>query len=87
MKKVLGIVTTVAGIIGMVGSALSMRLWLITVAVMTMLKLTGVLVIPWFAGIFSAGAISTGLWMLLAGFIMLLISYSVAITGVYFMKD
>jgi hypothetical protein len=35
----------------------------------------------WFAGPFTAGAISTGLWMLFGGLIMLGISAVIAIIG------
>jgi hypothetical protein len=58
-----------------------MRFWLITIVIMSILKLTGVIQILWFAGIFSAGAISTGLWMLFGGLVMMAISFVITAIG------
>jgi len=53
----------------------------ITLVVMTILKLLGVITVAWFAGPFTVGAVSTGLWMLVGGLIMLGTSIVVAAVG------
>jgi hypothetical protein len=64
-----------------------MRFWLITLVIMTILKLTGAVAMPWFAGIFTAGAISTGLWMLFGGLIFMGISFGITAIGAALMDD
>jgi hypothetical protein len=64
-----------------------MRFWLITVVIMVILKLTGVLVIPWFAGPLTAGAISTGLWILTIGLLFMVISFTIAALGIKVLDD
>ena len=81
MKAVLGIFTGIAGVLGIVGSVIAMRFWLITLVIMTILKLTGVVQMAWFAGMFTAGAISTGLWMLFGGLIFMGISFVITAIG------
>jgi len=79
MKTFSAILMGIIGIISMVGSALVMKFWAITIIVLSILKLTSVLNIPWFAGITSLGAISTGLWMLFGGLIVMILSYIITI--------
>lgn len=81
-KTKLGALLAFGGFIGMIGSAIAMRYWLVTLVIMTILKLTGVVLMPWFAGVFAAGAISTGLWMLFGGLIIIIISYIITAVGV-----
>jgi hypothetical protein len=75
MKRVLGLITAIAGLFGMIGSAIAIRFWGLTVVVMSILKLANITVMPWFAGPFTAGAISTGLWMFALGIVFLTFSY------------
>ena len=79
MKKFSAIIMAIIGIISMIGSALVMRFWAITIIILSVLKLTAVLNIPWFAGITTLGAISTGLWMLFGGLIVMILSYIITI--------
>ena len=81
MQAILGIITGFTGMLGVIGSAISMRYWFITIIIMTILKLTGVVMMTWFAGPLTAGAISTGLWMLFGGLIMMGISLVVTVIG------
>lgn len=74
---ILSIASMVAGFLGMIGSFIAIKFWLITLVIMSILKLTGITAIAWFAGPLTAGAISTGLWMLFLGLIFLLISFVV----------
>jgi len=53
--------------IGMIISAAAVRLWAITLVVLSILKLTSILMIPWFAGLFTLSAIGTPLFMLILG--------------------
>ena len=89
LKNIVGVITGIAGFLGAIGSVIAMKYWMIVLVIMTILKLTGVVAMPWFAGILSAGAISTGLWMLFGGFhlsdvLMLLVRY---IYGGHFLFD
>jgi hypothetical protein len=86
-KSIVGIIMSISGFLGMLGSAIAMRFWLITVVIMVILKLTGVLVIPWFAGPFTAGAISTGLWILTIGLLFMVISFTIAALGIKVLDD
>ena len=87
LKDIVAIITGLGGVLGMVGSAIAMRFWLITLVIMSILKLTGAVAMPWFAGIFSAGAISTGLWMLFGGLFFLLLSMLITAIAATFMED
>jgi len=77
MKEIFGVFTGIAGILGIIGSAIAMRLWLLVTVILVILKLTGVVSIAWFAGPFTAGAISTGLFMLFGGLFMMGLSLMV----------
>jgi hypothetical protein len=81
-KTIVGSLIGISGFLSVVGSAIAMRYSMITVVIMSILKITGVLVIPWFAGVFTAGAISTGIWMLFLGLIFMFIGFLVAAIGV-----
>jgi len=87
MQAIVGLVTGIAGVLGMIGSGIAMRFWLITLGLMTILKLTGVIVVPWFAGPLTAGAISTGLWMLFLGLIFMGLSFVITAFGAVLMQD
>jgi len=81
MQAIIGMFTAVAGVIGVIGSLISLKFWWITMVVMTIVKLVGAGSYVWFAGPFTMGAISTGLWMLFGGLIMLGISFMIATIG------
>ena len=81
-KLITGALISISGIFGIIGSAIAMRFWLITVVIMSILKLTSVMTMAWFAGPLTAGAISTGLWMLFLGLIFMGISLAVTTIGV-----
>ena len=87
MKEVFGVFTGIAGIIGIIGSAIAMRLWLLVTVIMVILKLTGVISIAWFAGPFTAGAISTGLFMLFGGLLMMGLSFIVTAIGATILEN
>jgi hypothetical protein len=55
------------GVIGIIVGSLCINISFLMILVMSIMKLTGALVIPWFTGIFSLGAISSGIWMFLFG--------------------
>jgi len=86
MKAVAGLLTGIAGVIGMIGSGIAMRFWLITIVIMSILKLTGVIALAWFAGPLTAGAISTGLFMLFGGLVMMMISVIITAIGAALME-
>jgi len=85
MKEIVGLITTIFGVVGMIGSAIAMRIWLIVVVILSILKLSGTVIMPWFAGVTTLGAISTGLWLLILGFFMLLVNIGVTALGTYLM--
>jgi hypothetical protein len=87
MKAVLGIITALAGFLGIIGSAIAIRYWLIVIVIMSILKLGGLVQMAWFAGIFSAGAISTGLFMLFGGLILIIISFFITAIGSAILED
>ena len=87
MQAVIGLITGIAGFLGIIGSAVAMRYWLVAIVIMTILKLTGVLTIAWFAGMFTAGAISTGLWMLFGGLGFMAISFVITAIGAGMMEN
>jgi len=86
MEKIAGIITILSGIIGTIGSALAIRFSGITIIVMTIIKLVYGN-IHWFAGIFSAGAISTGLWMLFGGLIIWVFSIMLEFLGTVIVEE
>jgi len=81
MQSFIGVIMAFFGVIGMIGSAIAINFWVITIVIMSILKITGVVMIPWFAGLFTAGAISTGLFMLVGGLFMIFISMGVTFIG------
>ena len=87
MKKILGIIIGITGLLGMIGSSIITRFWQITIVVMVILKLANAINVPWFAGIFEAGAISTGLWILAGGLFFVSISTISAIAGAVLLED
>jgi len=87
MKSIIGLITAVFGVIGMLGSVISMRIWVVVIIVFSALKLTGVAVMPWFASVGTLGAISTGLWLLILGLVMFFMSIFVVGLGGYLMKE
>jgi len=81
MQQIIGAIVGLFGIVGTIGSLIALKFWAITLVIMSILKLTGAVVMPWFAGAFTAGAISTGLWMLFLGLVMVVVSMVVAAIG------
>jgi len=81
MREIIGALIAVFGFIGIVGSTIATRLWAATVVVLSILKLTGLLIIPWFAGAFTVSAIGTGLWLLLGGLLGIFVSFVVTAIG------
>jgi hypothetical protein len=81
MKLAIGVLTALAGFLGIIGSAIAMRYWLVTLVIISILKITNLVAVPWFAGITTVGAISTGLWMLFGGLIMLFVSAIITAIG------
>ncbi len=77
---ILGILIGIGGIVGVIGSAIVMRFWAITIVVLSILKLVNLIQIPWFAGLFTISALGTGLWMLVIGLALFILS--LGITGI-----
>lgn len=69
------------GYLGAAASLMVMRLWLYTILILSILKVLGILSIDWFAGPFTLGAISTGLWMVILGGLFFLINLLIGLLG------
>ena len=78
VKSIMGVLTFITGILGTIGGVISDKYWLVVIAVLSTLKLAGVIAIPWFAGLKTVSAIGTGLWMLFGGSLLFLFGISVA---------
>jgi hypothetical protein len=87
MQAIIGFITGVVGLFGMISSSIVMRYWLIVLIIMTILKLSGAVAMPWFAGPLTAGAISTGLFMLFGGLALMFISFIIASYGAILMDN
>lgn len=86
MEKFIGILTVIGGVLGLIGSSISVGLWWPSIIILSILKLTDVLQIDWFSSIFEWGAISTGLWLLLIGFITYMLSLFITAFGTFILK-
>ena len=78
LKLIMGVLTFVTGILGTIGGAIAAKYWLVVTVVLSILKLTGLTVMPWFAGLTTASAIGTGLWMLFGGIFLFFLGMGVA---------
>ena len=87
LKIIVGVFTSIAGILGLIGSSIATRYWLITVVIMSIIKLAGFATMPWFAGPLSVGAISTGLWMLGLGIVFWFLSALITAIGGAILQD
>jgi len=81
MRRVLGFIIALGGLLGAIGSAIAVVVWEVTIVVMSTLKITGVVQMPWFAEPLTLGAISTGLWLLLFGVILYILSIIITSIG------
>ena len=81
MKKFIGAFVAVMGIIGVVVSSLALTLPTASVVILSILKLTNLVQMDWFAGITELGAISTGLWILFIGIIVYFLSMIFVVLG------
>ena len=70
-KTIVGALTALAGLLSMLGAWIGLKFSWITIVVMCILNALGVIKVAWFAWAFTAGAITTGLWMFVGGMIML----------------
>ena len=86
LAVILSFLAVLVGIIWSIGLIIVTKIWLITLVLMSILKISGLITIPWFAGIFTPGAISTSLWLLLLGIIMIAISLSIILIGNIFIE-
>ena len=87
MSKILRIVVVIVGTITLVLAKIATKISWFAILVLTILKLTSVLTIPWFAGLFSLGAISTGLFMFFGGIIVTVLSALVTINSAKSIED
>ena len=87
MQGIIGAITAIAGFFGIIGSAVAVKFSGITAIVMIILNTFGVINIAWFAGPFTAGAVSTGIWMFVLGLLMLLLSYLVTAIGAFLVQE
>ena len=78
LKLTMGVLTSITGILGVIGGAVAARYWLVVVVILSILKLVGLVSIPWFAGLTTASAIGTGLWMLGFGLVFVVLGLIVA---------
>lgn len=78
LKAILGILGIVGGVLGMIGGIIAVKFWALTLVVMSLLKLTGVIIVPWFGGLLTASAIGTALWMLFGGLVLIFLSFLIA---------
>jgi len=78
VKLTMGSLTFMTGILGTIGGAIVARYWLIVIAILSILKLVGLVQMPWFAGLTTASAIGTGLWMLFGGLLLFFLGLIVA---------
>jgi len=79
--SLIGAIIAFFGIIGIVCGAIATRYWLAVVIILSILKLTGLTIIPWFAGIFTLSAIGTGLWLLVIGLLGVILSGFITSVG------
>ena len=80
-------ISVIIGVIGFIGGIIATRIWFITIFILSILKLTNTLVIPWFGTVTVLSAIGTGLWLLVLGVACILISLIfVAISSVILNK-
>jgi hypothetical protein len=86
-KIIIGVVTAFAGVLGLIGSSIATTYWAITIVIMSVIKLVGVSAMPWFAGPLTAGAISTGLWMLVLGIVFWFLSALITAIGGAILQD
>jgi len=70
IKIIIGVTLTGLSFIGALLGALSARFSILTIIILSILKLLGLVAIPWFASIFVLSVIGTGLWMLTIGLII-----------------
>jgi len=75
LKGILGILGIVGGFLGMFGGIIAVKFWALTLVVMTLLKLTGIVIMPWSGGLLTASAIGTALWMLFGGLVLILLGF------------
>ena len=87
LKVILGGLTFVTGILGSIGGAIAAKYWLVVIVILSVLKLAGITAIPWFAGLTTASAIGTGLWMLGLGLIFFFLGIFVAEISAAIMKS
>ena len=63
----------IINLINVVIGAIVYKFWLLTIFILSLLKITNIIVIPWFAGIGTISAIGTGLWMLGIGIVLMVL--------------
>jgi len=63
----------IINLINVVIGAIVYKFWLLTIFILSLLKITNIIVIPWFAGIGTISAIGTGLWMLGIGIVLMML--------------
>ena len=87
IKSIIGVLTFITGILSAIGGAIATKYWLVVTVVLSILKLAGLTSMPWFAGITTASAIGTGLWMLSLGVIFILLGLVVTAISTVILGD
>jgi len=82
MKIFYLILTVISTIATLIASVIT-RSWYGIIIVLSILKLIGLASMPWFGTPFVLSAIGTGLWVLLIGIALIIISFIIAATSIY----
>jgi len=86
MKIFYGILAVISAIAMIISSVIT-RAWYGIIIVLSILKLLGLVYIPWFGTVFVLSAIGTGLWVLLIGFIAIIINFIITTVSVMKLSD
>lgn len=78
LKKIFGGIVLVTGVLSTIGGIIASRFWLVTIVILSILKIAGAIVMPWFAGLTTLSAIGTGLWLLGLGFVLIVVGVGVS---------
>ena len=77
IKISLGFMTGFIALLGTIGGTIAVKYWVVTLVILSILNLSGLVIMPWFAGITVLSAIGTPLFMLGVGILMVLFNLMV----------
>ena len=90
LKIIVGSLSVIGGVFGILGGAIAARVWAYVIILLSLLKLFNIAnlgAIPWFAGVTTLGAVSTGLWLLLFGLLAIFIGIIITATGAVIINE